>query len=176
MPQVISITSESLQAKIRELLPSQQGFGEDLQASNVILPIIDLTSTSSGSTLPIDLQNAAAFGSQTVFQASSGTVTLTSTPGFYKLIGVATAQNGSGAQAADFNMSDGLSTKKIWELDFPTGGSGSVAFDFELIVFVATGITLSATSSGANSTISGSFRQIADVNGVAVDPSGYTPQ
>ena len=38
MPQITPITSEALQAKIRQLLPSQIGFGEDLQAQNVIVP------------------------------------------------------------------------------------------------------------------------------------------
>jgi hypothetical protein len=30
MPEIISVTSEQLQAQIRTLLPSQQGFGDDL--------------------------------------------------------------------------------------------------------------------------------------------------
>ena len=45
MAQLINLTSEALQATIRRLLPSQQGFGEDLQATNVVTPIIDLTPT-----------------------------------------------------------------------------------------------------------------------------------
>ena len=51
MAQLISITSEALQATIRRLLPSQQGFGEDLQASNVITPVIDVTPTAEGLSL-----------------------------------------------------------------------------------------------------------------------------
>ena len=63
MAQVTSVTSEALQTQIRNLLPSQQGFGEDLQASNVIVPIIDLTATAEGSALPLDLSSAATFES-----------------------------------------------------------------------------------------------------------------
>ena len=58
MSQIIRITSEALQATVRRLLPSQQGFGEDLQASNVITPVIDLTPTAEGSQLPIDFARA----------------------------------------------------------------------------------------------------------------------
>jgi hypothetical protein len=42
-PEIITVNSEDLQTQIRDLLPSQNGFGSELQASNVIFPIIDLT-------------------------------------------------------------------------------------------------------------------------------------
>ena len=58
MAQIIPIVPESLQKKIRDLLPSQQGFGEDLQASNVILPILDVTSAASGADVGQNLQTA----------------------------------------------------------------------------------------------------------------------
>ena len=61
MAQITQITSEALQATIRRLLPSQQGFGEDLQASNVITPIIDLTPTAEGSSLSENLSTALAW-------------------------------------------------------------------------------------------------------------------
>ena len=32
MPEITTITSESLQAEVRRLLPSQRGFGSDLEA------------------------------------------------------------------------------------------------------------------------------------------------
>ena len=73
MAQITSVTSEALQATIRRLLPSQQGFGEDLQASNVIFPIIDLTPTAEGSVLGTNLQTAIAFGSITSINANSST-------------------------------------------------------------------------------------------------------
>ena len=82
MTQIINITSEALQATIRRLLPSQQGFGEDLQASNVITPIIDLTPTAEGSVVRQDLQTALAFGSQTAFDVGGATTTLANSPGF----------------------------------------------------------------------------------------------
>jgi hypothetical protein len=46
MAQIKSVVSESLQATIRRLLPSQSGFTEDLQAQNVIVPVITNATTT----------------------------------------------------------------------------------------------------------------------------------
>ena len=86
MAQITSITSEALQATIRRLLPSQQGFGEDLQATNVITPIIDLTPSAEGSEIRADLQRSFSFGSITSFGAKNQTAVIASTPGFYRTV------------------------------------------------------------------------------------------
>ena len=93
LPEVITVNSEDLQSAIRDLLPSQNGFGSELQATNVITPIIDLTPTAEGSTLPSYLQTALAFGSQTAFddQGNSQT-TVANTAGFYRITGSCTLQ------------------------------------------------------------------------------------
>ena len=70
-PEIITVNSEALETQIRDLLPSQNGFGSELQASNVITPIIDLTAAAEGSGLPTDLARAIAFGSQTAFDVSN---------------------------------------------------------------------------------------------------------
>ena len=82
MSEVIRVTSEALQSTIRDLLPSQNGFGDDLMASNVIIPTIDLTASAEGSSLPLELNNALAFDSQTSFQVTSGSTTIINTTGF----------------------------------------------------------------------------------------------
>jgi hypothetical protein len=133
MAQITRITSEALQATIRRLLPSQQGFGEDLEATNVITPIIDLTPSAEGSVLTDYLQQALAHSSQTSFNIqSAGTTNLVSTPGFYRVIGM---------------------------VDF--------------IAFLRAGDTLRAYTDSLN-TMSGSTRQIADVDGNLVNPAGFT--
>ena len=85
MAQLINITSEALQATVRRLLPSQQGFGEDLQAQNVITPIIDLTPTAEGSSVPVQLQEAFFAGQASQSIRNGGTVTLVNTPGFWRV-------------------------------------------------------------------------------------------
>ena len=76
MAQIKSITSEALEATVRNLLPSQQGFGEDLQAQNVIVPIIDLTPTAEGSQLPTSLQQAYGFDDITSFNITNATTAI----------------------------------------------------------------------------------------------------
>ena len=87
VPEIITVNSEELQTQIRDLLPSQNGFGSELQASNVITPIIDLTRSAEGSGLPTVLQNALSFGSNTNFIAQNATVNLATSPGFYRVVG-----------------------------------------------------------------------------------------
>lgn len=171
MAQIISVTSEALQAQVRNLLPSQQGFGEDLQASNVITPIIDLTPAAEGTTVPEYQQQALAFGSQTAFNATGATVTVANTPGFYRVFGCSTLSN---VGLSVFRLTDGLTTKTIWQHQQVTAGSSTNEFDF--VVFLATGESITAATNNANSTMFGSSRQLADVNGNAVNPSGFTPQ
>jgi hypothetical protein len=93
LAQVRPVTSETLEAQIRDLLPSQNGFTEDLQASNVITPIIDLTSVAEGTSTPRILQTAMAFGSNTSFTVQNTTTTVANTPGFYRILGTGTVEN-----------------------------------------------------------------------------------
>lgn len=170
MAEIVPVVSESLEAQIRNLLPSQRGFGEDLQASNVITPIIDLTAAAEGTTVPQYQQQAIAFGSQTPFLINNATVTIVNTSGFYRIFGVASIR--STGSSTEFQMSDGLTTKLLWTQAL--NGDGSLQFDFT--VFLRSGDSLSGTTNTAGSFLIGSSRQVADVNGNPVNPVGFTPQ
>ena len=178
MSQIINITSEALQATIRRLLPSQQGFGEDLQASNVIMPIIDLTPTAEGSEVRADLQTALAFGSQTPFQAAGTTVVIANAPGFYRIFaGIAALTPSGSEQNCLFSMSDGLSTKIIWSLDLSAVTTELVVSEkVDFTVFLGVGESISAQTTASNVQIRGSSRQIASPNGDLVNPNGFSPQ
>ena len=173
-PEIITVNSEELEAQVRDLLPSQNGFGSELQASNVIMPIIDLTATAEGSGLPNDLSRALAFGSQTAFDAVGSTATVTANAGFHRVIGTATLNKGSGALKLDFQINDGASDQIIWSIE-QTGGSGTAALavPFDFIVFLRAGDTLEAVSNNASSHVTGSTRQVATVTGVLVNPAGF---
>ena len=172
-PQITSVTSESLQAQIRNLLPSQEGFGTDLMAQNVIVPIIDLTSAAEGSTVPEMLQTALSFGSQTAFRAENSTVTLNNT-GFWRVYGQVT---GYGAGTADFNLNNGITDKLIWQLTSVSITNQTMSqASFEFVVFLPALHSLKISTSAAGVIMAGSYRQIADVNGVLVAPSGFNPQ
>ena len=176
-PQITSVTSETLQAQIRNLLPSQEGFGTDLMAQNVIVPVIDLTSAAEGSSVPEYLQTALAFGSNTGFTVSGATSTLISNTGFFRIIGTASVKPNTAAnRSVKIEATDGLSVVTLWKLDIADSNDINplaVPFDFTVFVNSGTSVTTTATSS---SVCTGSTRQVADINGVLVNPSGFSPQ
>lgn len=174
MSQIIRITSEALQATVRRLLPSQQGFGEDLQASNVITPVIDLTPSAQGAETRQDLQSALAFGSCTAFDCTNGSVTLANTPGFWRIYANVTHGQSSGSVISRFNLEDSTTAKVIWESEANNGLGMSINVDF--IVFLRAGDSVSVASSTTLAIIHGNYRQIATVTGELVDPVGFTPQ
>ena len=172
VPEIITVNSEALQEQIRNLLPSQNGFGSELQATNVITPIIDLTRTAEGSGLPVSLQQALAFGSITSFFARNNTQTIASSPGFYRIFGAYSVSTSATAPAADINMTDGLSTKTvIGFVRSANGGSQGGVYDF--VVFLAPGESISATTNDTSVTIEGCSRQIATGDGTLVNPNGF---
>ena len=170
------MTSESLQAQIRSLLPSQEGFGTDLMAQNVIVPVIDLTGAAEGSTVPQNLQTALAFGSQTAIEAQSSTVVVANTPGFYKIIAASSISADSGNRTNSIVLSDGFSQKTIWKHSVATDPGAVTSLNIDITVFLSSGESVSFISDNTDAIISGSVRQIADVNGNLINPSGYNPQ
>ena len=161
MAQITSVTSELLQAKIRQ----------------VILPVIDLTPTAEGTSTPISMQQAIAFGSNTAFNVVGTTTTIVNNTGFYRITGVINVfPSGSVSSALDINMTDGLSTVSVYKTS--SSATSTVVrqnFDFDKIFFVKSGISINVTTS-STCQFSGSVRQIADVNGNLVNPNGFTPQ
>ena len=174
--QLINITSEALQATIRRLLPSQAGFSEDLQAQNVITPIIDLTPTAEGSQLPDYLQTAYSHGDTTTDDATNATTTLTSTPGFYRLHGTSIAHASTSAGTTNFvQIADLLTTKVIWQHVSPDVNFAYASTEtFDFVVFLDTNDSLQIRSISTQGFISASFRQIADRYGNLVNPNGFT--
>jgi len=174
-PEIITVNSETLQTQIRDLLPSQNGFGSELQASNVITPIIDLTAAAEGTGLPVLLQNALSFGSQTAFNVTNTTTALANSPGFYRVVGTASARSSSGAiNEAKFDLTDGATTKTVWSLSIDDSSSTNVVtVSYDLVFWLASGITLNAVSTIDRVVTAGSIRQIANSSGTLLPPSGY---
>ena len=175
---ISTVTSETLQLKLRQLLPSQQGFGTDLSASDTIIPIIDLTASAEGSDVRQDLQTALAFGSQTTFGVANTTATVINTTGFYRVFGMANLEASSGGQRSiTWLLNDGASTKNIWVAAVEnTASAVQQLVQFDFVVFIGVGESLQCTSTSNQQTCQGSTRQIADINGTLVQPSGFTPQ
>ena len=178
MAQIIPIVSDALQATIRRLLPSQNGFGEDLQASNVIVPVVNVTPSAEGSILGTNLQTALAFGSQTSFSIKDETTTIADSPGFYRIFGTMSG-NGDTSQTLEgkFDLRTGLSSKNIYGARFTNGATaGAFAISYDFVVFLASGESITGTSVSNLINIKGSSRQIATVSGTVVNPAGFTAE
>jgi hypothetical protein len=178
LAQITNVTSESLQASIRRLLPSQQGFGEDLQASNVITPIIDLTPTAEGSLLRQDLQTALTLTQATAFEANNTTVDLANTPGFYRVICTITARTITTDDNNGFlKIDDGATSKVIVRMNVDATTVGAVTSQtYDLVVCLSPGETLQAKTISVTCFATGSVRPIADINGNLINPTGYTSE
>jgi len=174
--QITSVTSEALQAEIRRLLPSQQGFGEDLQASNVITPVIDITGAADGSVLPSYLQTSLNFSTANV-EAQNNTQTVSNTSGFYKILATFCFRGSSTDSTGRITINDGTTTKTI--LQYTVDGNTtntSVDGNNNFNVFLRAGDTLSATSTATACVVNVSATPIASVNGVLINPLGFTSE
>lgn len=176
MPQLISITSEAIQAQIRRLLPSQQGFGIDMEASSVITPIIDITPAAEGSQLPTYLQRAIAHGSNTEFSVAGTNTNFAVTPGFYNFTGVSTLQANTGlALDNKFRINDGSTVKDLWVHGAEAGGINGeyLSIQFDITCFIRQQDTINIRAD-SGSIMAGSYRQVADVNGGLINPVGFS--
>jgi len=175
VPEVITVNSEDLQQQIRDLLPSQNGFGSELQATNVITPIIDLTAAAEGSGLPSYLQTALAFGSQTVISVANSTVTIANSPGFYRVVGAASfTPDSASAAKVTLILNDGTTDKEVWGGQTrSTSTQGTAVLNLDLVFFLRAGDSASITSADPETVFLGSVRQLATGDGTLVQPNGF---
>ena len=175
-PEVITVNSEALEAEVRSLLPSQAGFGSELQATNVITPIIDLTPTASGSNLGTQIQEALNFGGNTAFNCRNNSIVIASSAGFYRVLGTCVAlPNTTDRFNGAFQMERGGVTKNLWSLVTPdTAAQGAVSVIVDLTVFLTPDDELSVVSNNDAVTLAGSIRQVATVSGELINPTGFT--
>ena len=174
MTQIIPIVSEALQATVRRLLPSQSGFGEDLQASNVIVPIVNLTPSAEGTELRSDLQRSLDF-TTTHKRATTSDNDVGST-GFNFVYFSSYNTSGTTNRSVEIKISTGLSSNTIFKCTVPAGNNPQNQFISPILtIFVPAGYTLSVVPE-ADLVTDVTTRQLATVNGILVDPNGYTPQ
>ena len=150
------------------MLPSQGGFqaGVDLSASTQIVPIVDLTETAEGSNVRADLQTALSLTSVTSYLVNNTTSTLINTTGYFRVFGTAT---NLAAVACRFELTDGATTKRIREFNY-SSGTLALALNYDFVVYLRAGESLQAVSGSGSSILSGTTRQIADIDGNLVNP------
>jgi hypothetical protein len=170
------VTSEALEKKFRDTFPAQGGAEliQDLYAQGVIVPTIDFSDAALGSVLPQDLQQAWDFATGQV-SINGATTAIVANSGFWKVDATVVADFiGAGASSARLEITNGITTKKIWDVDFYIGtGAFFGPVRWEGIVFLRSGDTLQGVSGTAIEFLSVSYRQIADVSGNLVNPLGF---
>ena len=173
------LTDESLEKRFRDTFRSQNGaeLVDDLYASGVIVPVVDFTAAAEGSALRSDLQSAWDFSTGQA-QVNNGTTNLITNAGFWKVDLTCSFDITDGAiiNRARIEIFDGSTAKQVWAVStaaVPTGDHGAVS-DGDFVVFLRSGDTLRAVSTGASTTVDVWYRQIADVYGNLQQPSGYT--
>lgn len=178
MAQITSIVSEALQRQVRTLLPSQEGFTEDLQAQNVIVPVIDLTPTAEGSTLPSYLQTALTLSDATVFSFSNSATTIANTPGFWQVnVNISTRALTSSDNIANLNVTDGTTTKTLVGITTDSVSTGDITNTYIVVVIcLSAGESITISSSEDTCFVRGSARQLATLDGTLINPTGFAPQ
>lgn len=173
MAQEFTIKSQEIEDKINQLLPSQggQGAGIDLSASTMVIPVVDVTESAEGSSLRSDLQTAFSLTTATTFQVTNTTSTILTTTGYYKLIGtVGQITSATANSTFDINITDGITTKSILGDFISNAVSHNVLIPIELVFKLEAGDSLTISSGSPTTTVKGSVRQIADVNGNLTNP------
>tara|TARA_Y100000114_G_C11693402_1_gene294734 strand:+ start:330 stop:836 length:507 start_codon:yes stop_codon:yes gene_type:complete len=167
LAQEFFIKSADLEAKVRQLLPSQGGLGagQDLSASTQIVPIVDLTESAEGSNFRQDLQTAFNFANANTFDVINTTSTLVNNTGFYRVF-ASVGIFGSGAVRV--NITDGVTTKEI--IEFKGDSTMRLLVPVDFVVYLRAGDSLTVESTAVTMAFTGSTRQIADVDGNLVNP------
>jgi hypothetical protein len=124
------------------------------------------------------LQTALAFGSQTAHAVNNANTTIVNTAGFYRITGAFTFNDNDPSALAQLILSDGTTDKIVYGLTpYGTNGvSNNLVNNIDFTVFVASGESIKINAASTYTYFYGTTRQVADVNGTLVNPSGFTPQ
>ena len=167
----LPFVSEEFQRAFRNTFQAQVNTGRDLHVSDVVIPVVDFTPTTSGTSLPFDLLSSLNLNT-TVFSFTTSTnTTILSTTGFFKIdVDFKTVGGGS----VQFYFLDASSTATFVKT-LSAGPDQSTSDSF--FVFMRPDYTMECLRSmTGTSTASLNITQVADVNGSLIQPSGYNPQ
>lgn len=167
-----------LYAQFRQDFPAQAGEGitSDLNYSDTIVPIVDMTDAAGEGTLPTYLQTATDFATDLVEVGTSASSTFITTPGFWNVDIIASITGSSTNSSVSVKITDGVTTKTIFKMRGIGAGSTDSEYILEAdkVVFVRAGdsvrVDMGSTSCRANIT----YRQVATVNGELINPLGFS--
>ena len=176
------VTDEALEKRFRDTFRSQGGaeLVDDLYASGVIVPVVDFTAAATGTTLAENLQTAWDFATGSIQITSNSPTTIVSTAGFWQVDVIYSGVSGlvtTSRLDATIDIYDGTTYKAVWAFtnrtDTPATETTSVLED-KFVVFLRSGDSLTGQCQNTQQTMNVWYRQIADVSGNLVNPSGFT--
>jgi hypothetical protein len=169
------IVSPTLQQDFRTTFPSQVSSGRDLHVSDVIVPIVDFSSTATGSTLAENLNNAIDY-SISAGAVNNTTTTIINTTGFWRVYGYVNIVGTGQARNCYIKMNDGTTTKNVFIFQGVNAGGIDIqtALIYDKTFYIHTNHSLILESDNNQATITYACRQIADINGTATVPLNYT--
>ena len=174
----IPFVSEEFQRAFRNQFPSQTSTGRDLHVSDVVIPVVDFTPTTSGASLPETLR--FSFNVNTIYLQRTGTgnSAFVSASGFYGCkFNMACKGSDTNAQ---FGLVDSSGTfNTIFRLTPNALSTEHTNIQYSCNVFIPVGYTFNISMAvGASDSVvlDSSATLLADVNGNLVSPFGYSPQ
>tara|TARA_Y100001937_G_C6950010_1_gene254233 strand:- start:59 stop:589 length:531 start_codon:yes stop_codon:yes gene_type:complete len=165
-----------LYARFRQDFPAQAGEGlvADLNYSDTIVPIVDMTDAAGDGVLPNDLQTAWDF-STGFANVVNTTQTVINTPGFWQIGLTATLQAGGAVKTANLRINDGASTKRIWQWQTQINANNALTvLQDKFVVFLRSGDSIQVTSFDVDTAVEIWYRQIADLNGNLINPNNFS--
>jgi hypothetical protein len=173
------VTSEALEAKFREVFPSQGGaeLPQDLFASGVIQPVVDFSGIAEGDVLPQNLQTAWDFSTGSD-QITNTTTTLINNTGFW-LVGLTFStelQGTANPSVGVLRINDGATTKPVWASSSAGLAGSQVALlgSESFVVYLRSGDSLEGNTNNVQAYLDVWYRQIADINGNPTNPLGFS--
>tara|TARA_X000000950_G_C13839094_1_gene629415 strand:+ start:515 stop:1051 length:537 start_codon:yes stop_codon:yes gene_type:complete len=169
---------EAIEEDLNTNFPSQGQGNPPLyySLSEVVVPTYSINQAAEGSVLREDLQTAWDFSTGHT-QVQNGNATIINQTGFWKVeLSGALQIPTSGTQKITVQITDGLSSKIIFRLEtlaVAASAEGEVFANRDFVVFTKSGE--SVVVSASNDTLADvSYRQIATVNGILVNPLGFS--
>ena len=173
----VPFVSEEFQRAFRNTFQGQVNSGRDLHVSDIVIPVVDFTPTTSGTSLPESLRycvnrNTTSFrGGSTISATSIGV-----SDGFYRIQAGLSAHEGQSNLNFLLTGDSDLIIEQLYMNGSLTSTGMSGTRDFIVYQKVGDTIKYSFEEVAGDGYYTFTVTPLADVNGNIINPNGYNPQ
>ena len=174
----VPFVSENFQRAYRNTFQGQVNTGRDLHVSDVIIPVVDFTPTTSGTSLALNLRQARnADGANVTLDQNDASTSFADFSGvgtgFYEL---SSNMATTGKASWQFQLTDGSTSIIMAQLWGITGAN--LHIQEKIVVYIPVGYSLQfrLLRTDGNQQVFSQATLLADVDGNEVLPFGYDPQ